>query len=164
MHQTRKGNQWFFGMKAHIGVDAESGLVHTVTTTPANAADVTQLAELLHGKETRVFADAGYTGAEKRAAKRGGITKLPEGRAQSRHETPGIPQGSRAGQVRTSVSGAQAPVRLSESALPWMGEEHLTDPHPIRTLQFMDGATSFAGDGLNEKEHQHADRQSIQRN
>ena len=66
MHQTKKGNQWYFGMKAHIGVDVESGLVHTVTTTAANAADVTQAEHLLHGGEVAVYADAGYTGAEHR--------------------------------------------------------------------------------------------------
>ena len=71
MHQTKKGNQWYFGMKAHIGVDAESGLVHTVTGTAANVADVTEVPNLLHGKERHVFGDAGYIGAEKRAAKRG---------------------------------------------------------------------------------------------
>ena len=67
MHQTRKGNQWYFGMKAHIGVDEATGLVHTVTSTAANVADVTQVGKLLHGKETDVYADAGYTGAQKHA-------------------------------------------------------------------------------------------------
>jgi len=66
MHQTKKGNQWHFGMKAHIGVDAESGLVHSVSATPANAHDLSQAKELLHGEETDVFADAGYRGVEKR--------------------------------------------------------------------------------------------------
>ena len=66
MHQTKKGNQWHFGMKAHIGVDAESGLVHTVTTTEANTHDVTQAHALLHGEEEVVFADSGYRGVEKR--------------------------------------------------------------------------------------------------
>ena len=66
MHQTKKGNQWHFGMKAHAGVDADSGLVHTVTTTAANAHDITQASELLHGQETDVFADSGYRGVEKR--------------------------------------------------------------------------------------------------
>lgn len=91
MHQTRKGNQWYFGMKAHIGVDVESGLVHTVTTTAANVADVVEIGKLLHGKEKTVYADAGYIGAEKRegmtkrgrtwhiAAKRGSIKAMPEG-------------------------------------------------------------------------------------
>jgi len=66
MHQTKKGNQWHFGMKAHIGVDVASGLVHTVTGTAANEADITQTAALLHGEEEDVFGDAGYTGADKR--------------------------------------------------------------------------------------------------
>jgi IS5 family transposase len=66
MHQTKKGNQWHFGMKAHIGVDAESGLVHTVIGTAANVNDVTQGHALLHGEEADVFADAGYQCAMKR--------------------------------------------------------------------------------------------------
>jgi IS5 family transposase len=66
MHQTKKGNDWHFGMKAHIGVDAASGLVHTLVTTPANVADIAKTTELLHGKEELVYADAGYTGIEKR--------------------------------------------------------------------------------------------------
>ena len=66
MHQTKKGNQWHFGMKAHIGVDAESGLVHTVIGTAANVNDVTQATQLLHGQEKDVFADAGYQGVDKR--------------------------------------------------------------------------------------------------
>jgi IS5 family transposase len=66
MHQTKKGNQWHFGMKAHIGVDAESGLVHSVIGTAANVNDVTQGHALLHGQEADVFADAGYQGAMKR--------------------------------------------------------------------------------------------------
>ena len=66
MHQTKKGNQWYFGMKAHIGVDADSGLVHTVRGTPANVNDVVQGNRLLHRNEAVVFADAGYQGADKR--------------------------------------------------------------------------------------------------
>ena len=66
MHQTKKGNQWHFGMKAHIGVEAESGLVHTVIGTTENVNDVTQANALLHGEETEAFGDAGYQGAEKR--------------------------------------------------------------------------------------------------
>ena len=66
MHQTKKGNRWHFGMKAHIGVDVASGLVHTVVGTAANEADITQTAKLLHGREEDAFGDAGYTGADKR--------------------------------------------------------------------------------------------------
>ena len=67
MHQTKKGNQWHFGMKAHIGADRDSKLVHTVVVTAANEADITKTAELLHGEEKQVHGDAGYTGVEKRA-------------------------------------------------------------------------------------------------
>ena len=66
MHSTKKGQQYYFGMKAHIGVDADSGLVHTVTGTAANVHDVTQAHELLHGEEHVVFGDSGYRGVEKR--------------------------------------------------------------------------------------------------
>lgn len=66
MHQTKKGQQWYFGMKAHIGVDALSGLVHTVIGTAANVSDVTQAQALLHGDETVALGDAGYQGVEKR--------------------------------------------------------------------------------------------------
>ena len=93
MHQTKKGNQWYFGMKAHIGADRASKLVHTVVVTAANVADVTKTAELLHGQETQVHADAGYIGVEKRpeimtmerkidwqiAGKRGVIKAMAEG-------------------------------------------------------------------------------------
>jgi IS5 family transposase len=71
MHQTKKGKQWHFGMKAHIGVDAESGLVHTVIGTAANVNDVTQAGGLLHGQETAAFGDAGYRGVDKRPEAQG---------------------------------------------------------------------------------------------
>ncbi len=66
MHQTRKGKQWYFGMKAHIGVDAASGLVHSLATTPANKSDISQAHRLLHGEEREAFADSAYQGVEKR--------------------------------------------------------------------------------------------------
>jgi IS5 family transposase len=99
MHQTKKGNEWHFGMKAHIGVDADSGLVHSVHATAANESDVAHTHEVLHGQEQRVHVDAGYTGVDKRqeivkaqdegdirqdvqwhvATKRGIIKAMPEG-------------------------------------------------------------------------------------
>ena len=66
MHQTKKGNNWHFGMKAHIGVDAETGLVHSLHATSANVHDLTPVEELLTGEENTIFADAGYRGAERR--------------------------------------------------------------------------------------------------
>jgi IS5 family transposase len=94
MHQTKKGDAWHFGMKAHVGVDLHSGLVHTVVGTAANVADIAQTHALLHGEETTVWADAGYLGVDKRpeiiagapkvrwqiAAKRGQVKAMPEGR------------------------------------------------------------------------------------
>ena len=74
MHQTKKGNQWYFGMKAHVGVDVQSGLVHTVRGTAANVSDVVEANSLLHGAETTVFADSGYRGAEKRDDAKPGVT------------------------------------------------------------------------------------------
>ena len=60
MHQTKKGNQWHFGMKAHIGVNARTGITHSFTTTAANEHDFNQARELLHDDEAFIFADAGY--------------------------------------------------------------------------------------------------------
>ncbi len=73
MHSSQKGNQWHFGMKAHIGVDADSGLVHTVRGTSGNVADVVEGNQLLHGEEVNGFGDAGYQGVHKRPDAKPGI-------------------------------------------------------------------------------------------
>ena len=73
MHQSKKGNQWHFGMKAHIGVDADSGLVHTVRGTSGNVNDVVEANSLLHGEEVEAFGDAGYQGAHKRPDAKAGV-------------------------------------------------------------------------------------------
>lgn len=62
MHQTRKGNQWYFGMKAHIGVDSKTRLIHSVAVTPANVHDSQIIGDLLHGEENRVWGDSAYAG------------------------------------------------------------------------------------------------------
>ncbi len=62
MHQTKKGKQWYFGMKAHVGVDSKTKLIHSAAVTAANVADARVLPELLHGEETRVWGDQGYVG------------------------------------------------------------------------------------------------------
>jgi transposase, IS5 family len=106
MHQAKKGNQWHFGMKMHSGVDAESGLIHSVVCTAANEADVVHAHELLHGQESQVHGDSGYTGLDKRdeitqaqaegrlrkdidwriAMKRGVIKAMPEGPCKAMYE------------------------------------------------------------------------------
>ena len=73
MHSSKKGNQWYFGMKAHIGVDAESGLVHSVRGTSGHVSDIAEGNSLLHGQEMLGFGDAGYQGIDKRADAKTGI-------------------------------------------------------------------------------------------
>lgn len=74
MHSSKKGEQMYFGMKGHIGADAESGLVHTVRGTSGNVHDVVEGNSLLHGQETDAFGDAGYQGIEKRPDAKAGVT------------------------------------------------------------------------------------------
>ena len=74
MHSSKKGNQWHFGMKAHIGADADSGLVHSVRGTSGHVSDVTEGNSLLHGQESVAFGDAGYQGIDKRADARAEVT------------------------------------------------------------------------------------------
>jgi IS5 family transposase len=152
MHQTRKGNQWYFGMKAHIGVNVEGGLVHTVTTTAANVADVVEIGNLLHGKEKTVHADAGYIGADKRkgmtkrgrtwhiAAKRSRIKAMPEGELKNRRQGGRIHEGRSALESGTPLPRDQTPIRLPEGALQGTGQEHHTDSHAVRALEPVDGA------------------------
>ena len=66
MHQTKKGNQWYFGMKAHIGADAGTGYVHTLTATAANVHDLDEAANLVRDDDEVLYTDAGYQGAQKR--------------------------------------------------------------------------------------------------
>jgi IS5 family transposase len=66
MRQTKKGKKWFFGLKAHIGVDARTGLTHSLSTTVINVHDITETEKLLHCEENFIFADSGYRGTQKR--------------------------------------------------------------------------------------------------
>ena len=130
MHQTKKGNQWHFGMKAQIGVDAESGLVHTVIGTAANVNDVTQGHGLLHGDEKVVFADAGYLGASKLAEPTGvdwRVAMRPGKRKQQKH-TPW-------GEVTEQVEKLKARVRAEVE-------------HPFRVIKRQFGCTKVRCRGL----------------
>ena len=143
MHQTKKGNQWHFGMKAHSGVDADSGLVHTVIGTAANVNDVTQGYGLLHGQESVVFADAGYQGAAKREEATGvpwQVAMRPgKRRALDKHSPWGrqfAGQGRKAqvqcaGQSRASISSRQMPVRFHKGSLQGACQEHRATLHAV---------------------------------
>jgi transposase, IS5 family len=130
MHQTKKGNQWHFGMKAHIGVDADSGLVHTVIGTAANVNDVTQGHGLLHGEETVVFADAGYQGAMKRPEATGvnwNVAMRPGKRKVQKH----MPWGVLTEQVEKLKASVRAKVE-----------------HPFRVIKCQFGFTKVRYKGL----------------
>ena len=108
MHQAQKGNQWSVGMKAHIGVDAHTGLVHSLATTAANVADVTQVPQLLHGSETRVWGDAGYQGVDRRPEHQGRAMDWQVAlRAGQRRR---LPPGSAAAQVERRKAAIRAKV------------------------------------------------------
>jgi IS5 family transposase len=130
MHQTKKGNQWHFGMKAHIGVDAESGLVHTVIGTAANVNDVTQGHALLHGDEQVVFADAGYQGATKRPEATGvqwHVAMRPGKRKAQKH----MPWGAVTEQLEKLKASVRAKVE-----------------HPFRVIKCQFGFTKVRYKGL----------------
>ncbi len=108
MKQSKKGNNWYFGMKAHIGVDAESGLVHTVVGTSGNVSDVVVANDLLHGEEKVVFADAGYQGAHKRPGAKKGVTWHVARRPSSRKP---VEQTGAVGRIIDEIEHLKASVR-----------------------------------------------------
>jgi IS5 family transposase len=109
MHQTKKGNQWYFGMKIHAGVDKDSGLIHSVVTTAANVHDLTPAAELLHGAEEVVYADAGYQGIAKRPEMAGTSTEFRVAmRPGKRRSLPDTPDGRLDDLVETAKAHIRA--------------------------------------------------------
>jgi IS5 family transposase len=86
MHQTKKGNQWYFGMKIHVGADVDSGAVHSVTVTAANTADVSELPNLLRAEDQVIFGDAGYASDEyKRGSRALGLRWAVQDKAKPGH-------------------------------------------------------------------------------
>jgi len=92
MHQIEKGHQWYFGMKVHIGVVKENGLIDAIETTIPNVHDQKLVAELLHGQDTAVYADSGYQGIEEREERKGKSIGLHfamrSEKRRSLHDTP----------------------------------------------------------------------------
>ncbi len=132
MHQSKKGNQWYFGMKAHIGVDAESGLVHTVRGTSGNVSDVLDVNSLLHGEETDAFGDAGYQGVHKRPDARVGVNwhvAMKSGRRRALDKSK--PLGALIDQVERIKAGIRAKVE-----------------HPFRVIKRQFGYTKVRYRGL----------------
>ena len=128
MHQTRKGNEWHFGMKMHIGVDDRDGLIHSIETTAANVHDLTAADQLLHGEEQRVWGDAGYTGIHKRDAFK---DRDVDWRIALR---PGT-RSNLADQLQEMLEGIKASVRAKVE-------------HPFRTIKQQFGYTKVRYRGL----------------
>ena len=143
MHQTKKGNVWHFGLKAHIGCDVASGVVHSLIVTAANVADVVCTPALLHGQEQSVFGDAGYTGADKRVAmresklrwqialKRGWLEADEGWAAQSHDQGVGEAQSTGTRQGRASLPRREEPLRTPQDALPGPGQERRATAHAL---------------------------------
>lgn len=165
MHQTRKGNQWYFGMKAHIGVDEFSGLVHHVTCTAANVGDVTVMHELLHGKDDCVLGDSGYTAADSRpelqaskaafliAKKRGQAKAIKNARDRRQHERWESCKASMRAKGGASLPGHQTPVWLHQGALSRASQEQRAGADAVCAVQSVDDAPAVrAGPGINPPE------------
>ena len=178
MHQTKKGNQYYFGAKAHIGVYDESGLVHSVVVTAANVADITQVDKLLHGAKNVVCADAGYTGVEKREEHAGRHVIWQVASRRSTYKKHG--KRSALYKAMRKIEKAKAQVRAkvehpfrvikrqfgyTNSALPGLGEEHCSNGDAVRLVEPVDGAPTFAlrrGRGASVMEKMAAPRHSQQ--
>ena len=128
MRQTKKGNEWHFGMKMHIGVDDRDGLIHSIETTAANVHDLTAADQLLHGEEQRVWGDAGYTGIHKRDAFK---DRDVDWRIALR---PGT-RSNLADQLQEMLEGIKASVRAKVE-------------HPFRTIKQQFGYTKVRYRGL----------------
>ena len=155
MHQTKKGNQWYFGTKAHIGVDSQTKLIHSVAATAANAHDSQMLPQLLHGQETRVWGDSASSGqrdaiqqhapqghefhsgesAPPWAAERGGAGSQPH-----QVESPG--------ESRACVLGDQADLWLDQSTESGAGKEYALAVYQLRVGEFVYVAAAPGGGSL----------------
>lgn len=110
MKQTKKGNNWHFGMKAHIGVDADSGLVHTVIGTSANVNDLNVAGALLHGEEQTAFGDAGYQGVHKREEAQGPDWHVAMRRGKRKKLNPFMPRDAIVEQIEQLKASVRAKV------------------------------------------------------
>ena len=131
MKQTRKGNNWYFGMKAHIGVDAASGLVHTVVCTSANVNDLNVAGQLLHGQERVAYGDAGYQGVHKRPEAEGPEWNVAMRPGKRRQLNPFIQPQFLAEQVEQLKASVRAKVE-----------------HPFRVIKRQFGMTKVRYRGL----------------
>ena len=150
--QTRKGKQWYFGMKLHIGVDSQSGLAHSAVVTPANIHDKHPLPDLLHGQERRVYGDSAYT--SQKALIRSKAPKAKDFTNERVRKAGQVDEAKRAknrskskirARVEARVCRGQAAVGLYESTLPRLGQECQPGIHGAGVGQYLLGAPSADG-------------------
>jgi IS5 family transposase len=152
MHQAKKDNQWYFGMKAHIGVDSQTKLIHSVAARAANVHDSQVLPDLLHGQETRVWGDAAYSGQRDvirhHAPKATSFIQTKAHRHRPLSEAEWARNRTKS-KVRAKVEhvfiGDQADLRLGQSAVPRAGEEHPLASDQLRLGESVCGATAALG-------------------
>ena len=125
MHQTKKGNQWYFGMKAHIGVDSKEGIVHSVCSTAASVSDVHMLPELLHGGEKKVWGDAGY-----------------QGQTDAIHQVAPGAQDMTSRRVKTKAGVDEAEKRRNRTKARGKSQSGVVLPHPQTRVRLHPGALS----------------------
>ena len=129
MHQARKGQQWYFGMKLHIGVDTKTGLAHSAVVTPANAHDKHPLPGLLHGNEQQVFGDSAYASQQELMRSKAPLAKDCTNQRVRRAARPQVLTDPQPHQVQGEIASRarlrcrQAPVGLRQGALPGLGED-----------------------------------------
>jgi len=112
IHQTKKGNQWYVGMKVHAGVDNNSGLIHSVVVTSANVHDLTPAADLLHGDEEVVYGNAGYQGIAKRLEVKGAKAEFKVAmRPGKRRALPDTPKGKLQDLIETAKAHIRSKVK-----------------------------------------------------
>ena len=160
MHQTKKGNQWYFGMKVLIGVDKDSGLSHSVETTSANVHDITRGAQLLHGDEEVVYGDAGYQGIEKRAEMAGKSTTFRVAmRPGKRRVLPATPDGRLLDLVEAATALIRAkvghPFRVikeqfgfRKTQAPWHSQKPLPRQRACSTDESVSRSSLSTGHGI----------------
>lgn len=150
MRQTKKGNQWYFGMKIHVGADVNSGLAHTVAVTAANEADVSQLPNLLREDDRAVFGDKGYVDKPEAGSPQGRRllgrgTEVHQQAQADRGEPTLQPQDVLGPQPRgASLPSDKASIWLHQGALQRLGEERCPGLHPDRADQSLSGEASHA--------------------
>ena len=152
MHQTKKGNQWYFGMKAHVGVDSKLKIIHSAVVTAANVADCAALPDLLHGEETKVWGDQAYRGqseaihevaprakdlTNKRYRHKGEVNEVERAKNRTKSRVRS--------RVEHRVCGDQTEVWLYQGALPGNQEERHAGVHAVRPEQPVSAAPQIAG-------------------